>query len=79
MNGHQFKHILNEKLLKFLDDSSEEKEVDICLFDGKEYKKGQSIPTGDPCNVCTCVEGFKGIINHFLKLINSIRIIQHNY
>lgn len=42
------------------DHSSEEKEVDICLLNGKEYIKGQAIPTGDPCKTCTCVEGFTG-------------------
>ncbi|EFX79782.1 hypothetical protein DAPPUDRAFT_304363 [Daphnia pulex] len=43
------------------DHSSEEKEVDICLLNGKEFNRGQAIPTGDPCKTCTCVEGFTGL------------------
>ena len=49
--------------------SSEEKVVDICILDGKEYAKGQSIPTGDPCKICKCVEGFNGNFNiHSTKI-----------
>ncbi len=35
---------------------------DICIFKGKEYLKGQSIPTGEPCRLCTCDDGFTGMI-----------------
>lgn len=34
---------------------------DICVFNGKEYLKGQSIPSGQPCKWCTCVDGFNGL------------------
>jgi hypothetical protein len=36
---------------------------DICVFNGKGYLKGQSIPSGDPCKRCVCVDGFNGKIN----------------
>lgn len=37
---------------------------DVCIFNDKEYVKGQSIPTGEPCKRCNCVEGFSGKVEY---------------
>lgn len=47
---------------------------DICVFNGKEYLKGQSIPSGQPCKWCTCVDGFNGESPNN-KLMSSLFII----
>lgn len=43
-------------------DTNSSEEVDLCIMDGKEYLKGQAIPTGDPCKTCECTHGFNGNI-----------------
>jgi len=41
------------------DESSEE--ALTCTYEGKEYIKGQEIPTKNPCKSCRCADGFAGL------------------
>nr|CAH0105063.1 unnamed protein product [Daphnia galeata] len=45
---------------------------DICVFNGKGYLKGQSIPSGDPCKRCVCVDGFNGLQGLGCREVNCI-------
>ncbi|XP_057371637.1 uncharacterized protein LOC130692528 isoform X1 [Daphnia carinata] len=45
---------------------------DICVYNGKGYLKGQSIPTGEICRKCTCVKGFYGLFGPGCQEVHCI-------